>query len=277
KDEDVVTGEELEKLSDEELSSIVTKTRIFARTKPDQKLRITTLLQQQGLVVGVTGDGINDVLALKKANVGVAIGKGGTDVAKEASDMILADNNFATLIRAIEEGRIIYKNIMNAIVYLISGNLAEISLVFFANLLHLPFPLLPTQILWINLVTDSLPALALATGSKDSSVLSHKPRDPKTQILNKQRSLLICLVGFGLAGILLAIFAFMLQTNSEAQARTVVFNLLIYLHLLLVIGLGWNSLKRGNRFIIWTILIIGALQLTITYVPFFREIFHLAI
>ena len=277
KDEDVVTSEELEKLTDEELSSIIFKTRIFARSKPDQKLRIATLLQKQGYVVGVTGDGINDVLALKKADVGVAMGKGGTDVAKEASDIILADNNFATLIRAIEEGRIIYKNIMNAIVYLISGNLAEISLVFFANLLHMPFPLLPTQILWINLVTDSLPAIALATGSKDPTVLSHKPRDPKSPILNRQRSTLICLVGFGLSGFLLVIYHFLLQSMPETNARTIIFNLLIYLHLLLVIGLGWHSLKKGNKFIIFTIVFIALLQLTITYVPFFREIFHLAI
>src|SRR5882724_5476251 len=191
KDEDVITGEDLEKLSDQELEGIILKTRIFARTKPEQKLRIATLLQKKGLVVGVTGDGVNDALALKKADVGVAMGKKGTDVAKEASDIILADDNFATLVHAIEEGRIIYKNIVNAILYLLSGNLAEISLVLFASILNLPFPLLPTQILWINLITDSLPALALATGSRDGNVLFKKPRDPKMRILNFNRVLLI--------------------------------------------------------------------------------------
>src|SRR6185503_3905457 len=143
KDEDVITGEDIAKLSDEELSEILLKTRIFARTVPAQKLRIVTLLQSKGLVVGVTGDGVNDALALKKADVGISMGEGGTDVAREASDIVLADNNFATLVKAIEEGRVIYKNITNGIIYLLSGNLAELSLVFFAVLLHFPFPLLP--------------------------------------------------------------------------------------------------------------------------------------
>ena len=233
KDEEVLTGDDLEKLSDEQLSPIIINTRVFARTKPEQKLRLATLLQKQGFVVGVTGDGVNDALALKKADVGVAMGKTGTDVAKEASDIIIADDNFATLIKTIEEGRIIYKNIVNAIVYLLSGNLAEISLVFFATLFNLPFPLLPTQILWINLVTDSLPALALATGSRDSTVLSHKPRDPKARLLTFNRILLIVVVGFALAEFLILLFASLLQTQPEAQSRTIVFNALIYLHLLL--------------------------------------------
>lgn len=276
-DEDVVTGDELAKLSDEELSSIIQKTRIFARTRPEQKLRLTTLLQGQGVVVGVTGDGVNDALALKKANVGVAMGKKGTDVAKEASDIVLADDNFATLVKAIEEGRIIYKNISNAIVYLLSGNLAEISLVFFATALNLPFPLLPTQILWINLVTDSLPAIALATGSKDGSVLSHKPRDPKAGLLTFNKVLIICMIGFALAEFLILLFMYLLQSQPEPQARTTVFNGLIYLHLLMVIGLGWHSIKKGNKFLIFTIILIAALQLIITYTPFFQKIFHLAV
>jgi Ca2+-transporting ATPase len=277
KDEDVITGDELEKLSDDELSAIILKTRVFARTKPEQKLRLATLLQKQGLVVGVTGDGVNDALALKKADVGVAMGKTGTDVAKEASDIVLADDNFATLIKAIEEGRIIYKNIVNAIVYLLSGNLAEVSLVLFATFFNLPFPMLPTQILWINLVTDSLPALALATGSHDVSVISKKPRDPKARLLTFNRILIILIIGFALAEFLTLLFAFLLQTQSEAQARTAVFNGLIYLHLLMVIGLGWHSLKKGNKFLIFTILLIAVLQVIITFVPFFQGIFHLQI
>lgn len=275
KDEDVITGDELEKLSDEQLSPIILQTRVFARTKPEQKLRLVTLLREQGLVVGVTGDGVNDALALRKADVGVAMGKGGTDVAKESADIVLTDNNFATLMHAVEEGRVIYKNIVNAIIYLLSGNLAEISLVFFATLMHLPFPLLPTQILWINLVTDSLPALALATGSKDGSVLSHTPRDPKKPILDLNRTLLIFLIGLSLSTLLLFIFSFLLQTNSEKQARTVVFNLLIYFHMLIAMILGRHSLKHGHIFLILTVVITLVLQLLINSVPFFQEIFHL--
>ncbi len=277
KDEDVVTGAELEKLSDEELSAILLQTRVFARTRPEQKLRIATLLQRQGLVVGVTGDGVNDALALKKANVGVSMGKTGTDVAKEASDIVLADDNFATLIKAVEEGRMAYKNIVNAILYLLSGNLAEISLVLFATLFNLPFPLLPTQILWINLVTDSLPAIALATGSHDASVLRHKPRDPKARLLTFNRTLVIFIVGLSLAEFLILMFAFLLQTQPEPQARTAVFNGLIYLHLLMVIVLGWHSIKRGNIFMIATILLIALLQVVITYIPFFQNLFKLAV
>lgn len=277
KDEDVITGEELEKMTDEEIGKIIFKTRVFARTKPEQKMRLVKILKQQGIIVGVTGDGVNDSLALKMADVGVAMGDGGTDVAKEAADIILTDNNFATLIKAIEEGRVIYKNILNAIMYLVSGNLAEISLVFFATLFHLPFPLLPTQILWINLVTDSLPALALATGSKDSSVLSKKPRDPHVSLLDRDRILLIFLIGFSMATALLAIFTYLLTIVSVAIARTVTFDLLIYFHLIIIIGIGWHSIRKGHRFLIFTVVFIFLLQLIITFTPIFQAIFRLQI
>lgn len=273
--EDIVTSEQLQKMSDEELSEIILKTRIFARCKPEEKLRLVSVLKNKGLVVGVTGDGVNDALALKKADVGVAMGEGGTDVAKEAADIIITDNNFSTLIKAIEEGRTIYKNIVNAVLYLLSGNLAEISIVFFATLLQLPLPLLPTQILWINLVTDSLPALALATGSKDPTVLKNNPRSPTEPILTMHRIIYICLIGFSLAAFLLTFFSFILHNNTQAQARTAIFNLLIYFQLLIVMWIGRHSLKRGNIFLIATILIIFFLQIMINLFPITQEIFHL--
>ena len=277
KNEDVVTGAELAKMSDDELAGIIFKTRVFARTQPEEKLRLVTLLKNQGAVVGVTGDGVNDALALKRADVGVAMGEGGTDVAKEAADIVLTDDNFATLIKAIEEGRIIYRNICNAIVYLISTNLSEIALVFFANLFHLPFVLLPTQILWINLATDSLPALALATATRDSTVLYKKPRDPKAPLLNLNRLLFICLVGFLLAGFLLALFVLIIQRGTETQARGVIFNLLVYFHLLIAMWIGRRSLKRGNGFLVQTVLFIFFLQIIVSTIPFFQQIFHLAV
>lgn len=276
-DTDVITGDELAKLSEEELATVVTKTRVFARTKPEQKLRLTKALQQQGKVVGVTGDGVNDSLALKKADVGVAMGESGTDVAKESADIVLADDNFATLIKAVEEGRGIYKNITNAIIYLLSGNLAEVSFVFFATLFNLPFPLLPTQILWINLITDSLPALALATGSHDSSIINRKPRNPNIRLLSPSRIATIMLIGLAITTILLYTFVFALQSYSETIARTIVFNGLIYLHLGIVFVLGWHSIKKGNKMIIATIILIAALQLLITYTPFFQTLFHLEV
>src|SRR3989344_571915 len=198
KNEDVITGDELDKMSDEELTSVMTKTRIFARTKPEDKLRLVTLLKQQGFVIGVTGDGVNDALALKKADVGIAMGESGTDVAKEASDIILTDDNFSTLIHAVEEGRTIYHNILKSITYLLSGNIAEISTVFFALVLGMPTPFFPTQILWINLVTDGLPALALASDIKTHNVLNHSPRNSKTSILTKKRLFFIAVVGLSL-------------------------------------------------------------------------------
>ncbi|HEX8932527.1 MAG TPA: cation-translocating P-type ATPase, partial [Patescibacteria group bacterium] len=239
KDEKVITSDLLEKLSDEELTTVILKTRVFARTKPEQKLRIVNLLQKAGLVVGVTGDGVNDALALKKADVGVAMGKKGTDVAKEASDIILADDNFATLLQAVAEGRSIYKNISNAVVYLLSGNLAEITIVMLAALLNLPFPLVPTQILWINLITDSLPALALATGSYGTGILKSQPRDPNTRMLTKAKILIICGIGFSLTAFLITIFAWVLHFQSVTVARTIIFNGIINAHLLIAIGLGW--------------------------------------
>lgn len=274
-DDDVITGDELEKMTDEEIGKIIFRTRVFARIQPEQKLRLVTVLKQLGIIVGVTGDGVNDSLALKRADVGIAMGDGGTDVAKEAADIVLTDNNFATLIKAIEEGRIIYKNILDATTYLISGNLSEISLVLFATLFHLPLPLLPTQILWINLITDSLPALALATGSKDASVLSKKPRNPQMSLLDRDRILLIILIGFSIAAALLGIFTYLLTIVPEAVAQTVIFNLLIFFQLLVVVGIGWHSLKKGNRFLIFTVLFISILQLIITFTPFFQTIFRL--
>jgi Ca2+-transporting ATPase len=273
--EDVVTGGELTKMSDNELENIILKTRIFARTQPDEKQRLVSILQKKGLVVGVTGDGVNDALALKKSDVGIAMGQGGTDVAKEASDIILTDNNFATLIKATEEGRVIYKNITNAVIYLIAGNLAEISLVLLAALFKLPFVLLPTQILWMNLVTDSLPAIALATGSRDTSVMRKKPRSSNEPILNAGRLMIICFIGFSLSGLLLVLFALLLKTNTEAQARGVIFNLMIYFQLLVVMAIGRHSLKRGNIFLVFTVVLIFLLQVTISSLPFFQEIFHL--
>lgn len=275
KDEDVVTGEELKKINDEELEKLILKTRIFARTRPEDKLRLVSLFKKKGFIIGVTGDGVNDALALKRADVGVAMGETGTDVAKEASDIVLADDNFATLVHAVEEGRVIYNNILKAITYLLSGNLAELSLVFAAAVLGMPPPLLPTQILWINLVTDGIPAIALASDTKDPDVLRLAPRDPKTPILTKNRMLFIAIVGFGLAGFLLIIFSLLLKTQTEMFSRTITFNLLIFFHLMIAFVVRGQSLFRANKFLILGVLFTFALQILITTVPLFQAIFHL--
>jgi len=276
KDEDVATGEEIEKLPDEELEKLMLKTRIFARTKPEDKLRLVTLFKKLGFVVGVTGDGVNDALALKRADVGIAMGEKGTDVAKEASDIILTDDNFSTLVKAIEEGRTIYNNIVKAITYLLSGNLSEISLVFFATLLGMPNPLVPTQILWINLVTDGIPALALASDTKDPNILKHKPRDPNAPILSNHRLIFILTAGFSLTLLLLVLFKLLLSFSaSETFARTIVFNVLILSHMMLAFIVRGGSIFKMNKFLVIGVLLTLLLQAIITFTPFFQSIFHL--
>ncbi len=276
KDEDVITGEELEKLTDEEISKIIDRIRVFARSRPEDKLRLVTILKKKGYIVGVTGDGVNDSLAIKRSDVGVAMGQTGTDVAKEASDIILADDNFSTLVSAVEEGRIIYHNILKAITYLLSGNLSELTLIIFATNLGLPSPLIPTQILWINLVTDGLPALALASDNKDPDLIKDGPRDPKAPILSKERGLFIAVVGFSMAIILLLIFYLSMNlSGSETLARTIVFNALIFFHMILAFVVRGKSLLRFNPFLVWGVLGIIIIQVIITFTPFFQKIFHL--
>jgi len=277
KNEDVVTGEEIEKMSDEELEKIILKTRIFARNNPEDKLRLVIILKKMGFIVGVTGDGVNDALALKKADVGIAMGEKGTDVAKEASDIILTDDNFSTLLGAVEEGRTIYNNITKSITYLISGNLSELSLVFFAMLFGMPNPLLPTQILWINLVTDGVPALALASDNKDHEVLKLKPRDPTSPILSNHRLTFILITGFSLAFVLLIIFKLLLGVYSQTLARTIIFNLLIVSHMLLAFIVRGKTMFKFNKFLVLGVAITLIIQVIINLSPFFQGIFRLGL
>ncbi len=277
KEENVVTGDELDKMSDEELGKIILNTSVFARTKPEDKLRLVTIYKKMGYVVGVTGDGVNDTLALKKADVGIAMGQTGTDVAREASDIVLSDDNYSTLIRAVLEGRTIYNNILKSITYLLSSNLSEISLIVIAAVLKMPDPLLPTQILWINLVTDGLPALALASDNRNSSVLKEKPRDPKQQILTGKRLLFIATVGFSISTILVLIFSQLLVSNSQTFSRTIIFNLLISSHLILAFLIRGKSILKINKILFFGVFLTLLLQFIITTTPFFQNIFHLGL
>ena len=225
--------------------------------------------------MGVTGDGINDTLALKSADVGIAMGETGSDVAKEASDIILSDDNYSTIVHAVEEGRKIYDNILKSITYLLTTNLSEITLIVLAFLLNFPLPLLPTQILWINLVTDGLPALALASDKKDPDVLKRLPIDPKSPIFSKERALFIFGVGGVLAFIMLGVFAYSLSQGTETFARTIIFNLLIFSHMLLAFVVRGKLLFRGNKFLVISVLFTVVLQVLITFTPFFQGLFKI--
>lgn len=274
--DDITTGDEIEKMSDEDLEKIILKTRIFARSKPEDKLRLVKVLKKMGFVVGVTGDGVNDALALKRADVGLAMGESGTDVAKEASDIVLTDDNFSTVVSAIEEGRTIYNNILKSITYLLSGNLSEILFVFLATLFGLPNPLFPTQILWINLVTDGLPALALASDNKSFDILNKKPRNPNAPILSNHRLIFILTSGIFLALLFILVFNAVLKiSHSEVLARTIVFNLLIVSHMVLAFAVRRKEIFRFNKFLILGVLFTLALQAVITFNPFFQQIFRL--
>lgn len=273
--EDVITGDELDAMPDEEVLKILPHVRIFARSKPEDKLRLVELFKKAGFVVGVTGDGVNDALALKRSDVGIAMGDSGTDVAKEASDIILTDDNFSTLVKAVEEGRTIYKNIQTAITYLLAGNLSEITFIFFASLLGLSTPFHPTQILWINIITDGLPALALASDVKDENVLNEKPRDPNAPFLSKNRIFLIVFTGLSISVSLLLTYALLLNQNSVVFARTIVFNLILFLHLVIIFFLRDKSIFRVNRFLVISIIVSIAAQILVNILPIFRVIFDI--
>ncbi len=177
--EQCASGDEIDLLADEEFVRRIQGYRVFARVSPEHKVKIVKAYKARGNIVSMTGDGVNDAPSLKNADIGVAMGVAGTDVSKGASDMILADDNFTTIVHAIEEGRNIYSNIRKAVVFLLSCNLGETIAILVSVLFSWPIPLLPTQILWINLITDTLPAISLGVDPGDPDVMKMKPRDPK--------------------------------------------------------------------------------------------------
>ncbi|MEK7848225.1 MAG: HAD-IC family P-type ATPase, partial [Chloroflexota bacterium] len=188
-----LSGTDLEKMTDQELSGVVERVDVYARVSPAHKLRIVSALTQQGHIVAMTGDGVNDAPALKKADIGVAMGITGTDVAKEASAMVLTDDNFASIVAAVEEGRAIFANIRKFLMYMFATNLGELLLVLGAVLLNLPLPLTAIQLLFINLVTDGLPALALAMDPADRDIMRQPPRDPRKPVLERPHLALVAL------------------------------------------------------------------------------------
>ena len=217
-----VTGTELDAMSEEELDQKIAKISVYARVSPENKIRIVEAWQRRGNIVAMTGDGVNDAPALKKADIGVAMGITGTEVSKDAAAMILSDDNFATIIKAVANGRNVYRNIKNAILFLLSGNTAGILSVLYTSIMGLPVPFAPVHLLFINLLTDSLPAIAIGMEPADDRLLEEKPRDPKVGILTKD--FMITLLSEGSLIAVATMTAFHLGLSSSAQmASTMAF------------------------------------------------------
>ena len=217
-----MTGTELDAMTDEQLEELIARIVVFARVSPENKIRIVQAWQKKGNIVSMTGDGVNDAPALKAADIGVAMGITGTEVSKDAASMILTDDNFATIIRAVANGRNVYKNIKNAIMFLLSGNMAGIMAVLYTSVMALPMPFAPVHLLFINLLTDSLPALAIGMEPMEKDILAEKPRDPKSGILNRQFLLRLFVQGGLIAVSTMAAF-YMGLRESAAIASTMAF------------------------------------------------------
>ena len=277
----IVTGHELTRLSDKALADRIGHTRVYARVDPAQKIRIVTALQKRGQFVAMTGDGVNDAAALAQADIGVAMGKGGTDVAREAASLVLLDDNFATIVSAIAEGRRIFDNIRKFISYVLTCNAAEILTIFLAPFFGLPIPLLPIHILWINLVTDGLPGLALATEPPEKGVMQRPPRPAAESIFAHGMWQHIIWVGLTMAGICLLTQAYAIHLAS-AHWQTMVFTVLTLSQMgnVLAIRSERQSLFRQGLFsnlpLLGAVLLTCGLQLMTIYVPLLNPIFRTA-
>lgn len=233
---EVLTGFELERLSDEELGRRVAKTSVFARVTAEHKLRIVRAWKANGAVVAMTGDGVNDAPALKGADIGIAMGRSGTEVTKQASDMVITDDNFATIVAAIEEGRGVYANIRKTLEYLLATNAGELLFITFCLAVGMPLPLLPIHLLWINLVTDGLPALSLATSPLDRELLQHPPRPAPARLADRPFLLAVALTGFTIAVTAWAVYSFALRTEEQFVARTYAFGAIVFSQLFCAFG-----------------------------------------
>jgi Ca2+-transporting ATPase len=285
--ERVVTGKELEQMSNQELEKIAIEVSVYARVAPEHKLRIVQALQKQHQFVAMTGDGVNDAPALKQADIGIAMGITGTDVSKEASDMILLDDNFATIVAATEEGRVVYTNIRRFIKYILGSNIGEVITIAISPFLGLTVPLIPLQILWMNLVTDGLPALALAVEPAEPNVMQRPPFDPRESIFARGMGLYMVRIGIVLAIITISLMVWAsdyTRTNYDqiyVQSRwtTMVFTTLCIAQMGHAIAIRSNTqltieLNPLTNIYVWgSVLTTTALQLALIYVEPLRNFF----
>ncbi len=275
----VVVGDEIEEINDKELDKIVRETNVFARLTPNMKLRIAGSLQRAGQIVAMTGDGVNDAPALKKADIGISMGIIGTDVARESSEIVLADDNFSSIVNAIEEGRIVFKNTRQASFFLVTTNFAEDVTVVGTLFLGMPLPLLPTQLLWLNLVTDGVSGVSLAMEPGHNDVLDEKPRSAKENILNKDIIPFVVLM-FGLMAVLTILFFKYHLPYSIEKARTAAFSVMAFTQLFNFLNM--RSLKKSvfkigfmsNKFGVFALGASVLFTIMALYVPFFQGLFN---
>lgn len=276
-----MSGSEIDSYSEEEFTKIVNDFKVFARVSPEHKVKIVKAFKSYGNIVSMTGDGVNDAPSLKAADIGIAMGITGTDVAKGAADMVLTDDNFTTIVKAVEEGRNIFNNIKKSIIFLLSCNLGEIVALFFAILLNWPAPLLPIHILWVNLITDSFPALSLGVDPGDKDVMDLPPKDPKESLFAGRAGILLILNGILIGGSTL--FAFVLgeylYPDSLRHAQTMAFVVLSVSQLFYSLAMR-NETKSlfqvgifKNKWLIASILFGIVVQLAIITIPFTANIF----
>jgi len=280
--DETMIGEEIDELNEEELKEVVKEKTVYARVSPEHKVKIVSALKDNGEVVAMTGDGVNDAMALKRSDIGIAMGITGTDVAKNTAEIVLTDDNFSSIVSAVEEGRIIYSNIKKFIFFLLSCNIGEILLVFGSIFMNLPVPLLPIQLLWLNLVTDSFPALALGIEEGDPSIMRDKPREPKESIIDKPMAIAIGIESISIATVSLLSYIWGLNTfpGNLELARTIVFATLITAELVrayssrseryILLEIGIFS----NKSMIYATLFSFILLLVVLYIPFMQTAFH---
>ena len=278
----VLTGADLDRLSDEQFATVVENVDVYARVSPQHKMRIVDAFKARGHVASMTGDGVNDAPALKKASIGVAMGITGTDVSKETADMVLTDDNFASILAAIEEGRIIFSNIRKFVFYLISCNIGEILIIFLSMLLGMPIPLQPIHLLWLNLVTDGAPALALGLEKGDPDIMKRRPRSPKESIINRDMLIGIVVQAIVMTGAVLALFSIGLSryANNWEAARTMAFVTLTLSELLRAYTARSERFSAfslgiwGNRWLQYAVGTSILLLLAVVYVPFLQPFFN---
>lgn len=280
--DEAMTGEELNRISDEELKEKVKTTKVYARVSPEHKVRIVEALRANGEITAMTGDGVNDALALKRADIGVSMGITGTDVAKNTAEVILTDDNFASIVSAVEEGRIIYSNIRKFVFFLLSCNIGEILIVFLSILFNLPVPLLPIQLLWLNLITDSFPALALGVEKGEPDIMHNHPRDPEEPILDKAMITGISVQSLAITLATMLAYIWGLKTygmDNLLMPRTIAFTTLIMAELVRAFSSRSEKhtlFKIGfftNKNLVYATLISFGLLMAVLYIPVLQPIF----